>query len=142
MKNFLILGTIVFLSMLSNPESIMAQKKSNKVDPEIDVYYFHRTVRCVTCKRVEEFASKTIQEYFESETSKGVIRFTPVNVEEEANFKLAEKISGGNNGLYLVKHSKTGDQIIDLNDAAYDNIRDEAKFKETVSAKIREHLQK
>ncbi|NLF42751.1 MAG: hypothetical protein GX587_08650 [Bacteroidales bacterium] len=142
MKNFLILCTIVFVSLLASSESILAQKKSNNVDPEIDVYYFHRTIRCMTCKKVEELATKTLQENFANETSKGTIRFTPVNVEEEINFELAEKISGGNNGLFLVKHLKTGDQIIDLNDAAYDNIRDEAKFKEAVSAKIREHLQK
>ncbi len=142
MRNFLILSIVLFLSMLSNPESNMAQKKSKKADPEIDVYYFHRTVRCVTCKKVEEFASKTLQENFANEISQGIIRFITVNVEEEINFELTEKISGGNNGLYLVKHSKTDDQIIDLNDAAYDNIRDEAKFKEAVSAKIREHLQK
>lgn len=142
MKKTLIFSLLIVLCSMAGLESAQAQSKSKKKEPIVDVYYFHRTMRCYSCKKVEESATKTIEENFQKETTKGTLRYTPINIQEPENADLVAKVSQGSTGLYLVKHGKNGDEIIDLNETAYANMRNEAKFMEEITALIRNHLPK
>ncbi|MRR52887.1 MAG: hypothetical protein EG822_00045 [Deltaproteobacteria bacterium] len=53
--------------------------------PKVVVYYFHGNTRCVTCKKIENFAKSAIDNGFAAELKTGQIQFRAVNVEEPNN---------------------------------------------------------
>jgi hypothetical protein len=47
--------------------------------------YFHGSVRCATCRKIEAYAREAIEEGFGSEVAAGRVEFRAVNVEEPQN---------------------------------------------------------
>ncbi|NPU96242.1 MAG: hypothetical protein HPY51_03385 [Candidatus Omnitrophica bacterium] len=46
------------------------------------VYYFHRTVRCPTCLKIEMLTSQTVQEHFSDFLQEGILEWHVINMEE------------------------------------------------------------
>lgn len=53
--------------------------------PAVIAYYFHATMRCPTCLKMEEYARKAIEETYPTELGEGRIRWQAVNYDEPAN---------------------------------------------------------
>lgn len=47
---------------------------------KVIAYYFHVTVRCITCRTIERYSKEAIDRRFPEELKKGVIEWRPVNV--------------------------------------------------------------
>src|SRR5664280_3712279 len=58
----------------------------------IEVYYFHMTTRCVTCKTVEAEARKNIEMLYADQLKSGKISFTALNLEEATGKSMGEKL--------------------------------------------------
>lgn len=85
-------------------ENVANVEQKNEAQ-DIEAYYFHFTRRCATCKAVESVSSKALEElYGES------IVLKSVNLDDEANDELAEKIGVDGQSLLLVK----GDKKVDI----------------------------
>ena len=48
-------------------------------------YYFHGTMRCPTCYRLEQYSKEAIENNFKSELASGKLEFKIINVEEKNN---------------------------------------------------------
>lgn len=48
-------------------------------------YYFHGNFRCPSCRRIEQYAKETVEQYFKNELSSGKLVFKTINVEEKGN---------------------------------------------------------
>ncbi len=99
MKKVLLLLTFSFIAL-----STMGTDK-DEVSSEITAYYFHNTRRCVTCKAVEDVAYNALKDL-----SGGKILLKSVNLEDEANKDLVNKLGAKGQALLIVK----GDKKIDL----------------------------
>ncbi len=82
--------------------------KIEKVKKEI--YYFHNTRRCVTCKAIETETKKVLSENFAKEVENGEIVFKDFNAEESANKELVQKMGVSGSALIVV----CGDKKTDL----------------------------
>jgi hypothetical protein len=51
----------------------------------VTAYYFHRTVRCDTCRAIEAQAHATIEAEFTNELKNGALEWHVINVEEAGN---------------------------------------------------------
>lgn len=51
--------------------------------PMVTVYYFHRTMRCPTCRRLEELARQAVEKGFAHELDLGIVKWQTINVEQE-----------------------------------------------------------
>jgi hypothetical protein len=51
----------------------------------VTAYYFHRTVRCDTCRAIEAQAHATIEAEFANELRSGALEWHVINVEEAGN---------------------------------------------------------
>lgn len=47
--------------------------------------YFHGSIRCATCRKVESYAREAVEEGFKSEVASGAVEFRAVNLEVEEN---------------------------------------------------------
>lgn len=108
----------------------------------IEVIDFHSTHRCVTCESIESNAKYTIDTYFSEELKDGKITFKVVNVDDEENYKVAEKFEATGTALFInvVKDGK--EEQIDLTEFAFTNGRDTEIFSEELKIIIEEQLAK
>jgi len=100
MKKVLVFSWLIFSAMLVNCQN----------DSKVEVYYFHLTNRCATCKAVENVASLSLKNNFATEMKSGKIVFKSVNIEEKASKALMKKLNV--NGQSLIMYA--GDKKTDL----------------------------
>lgn len=99
----------------------------------IEVYYFHFTLRCVTCLTLEAKAKEYIETLYPNQVSTGLIKFRAMNLDEEETKPLAKRLGVNGQSLIIVK----GKKKIDLTTEGflYSMVKPE-KFKEIINEKI------
>lgn len=91
----------------SSQENVASKTKqplmsSIATTPEkIEVFLFHRTVRCSTCIAIGKLSERTVQEKFAEEAKSGIIVFKEINIDLPENKPLAEKFQAGGSALYI-----------------------------------------
>jgi hypothetical protein len=126
-----VLITLVGISCNAQTNQKPAPAVSNNGD--VEVYYFHRTVRCVTCKTVEAEARKNIEMLYPDQVKAGKISFTALNLEEATGKSMGEKLGVNSQTLLIVK----GDQKINItNEGFLYAVSQPQKFSDVIKSKI------
>jgi hypothetical protein len=87
-------------------ENIISNDSLEEVK-KIEVYYFHYTRRCATCRTVENVTKSILEELYPEDIKTGEITFITVNLEEKNNKSLAEKYQVSGQTLLFVSGSET-----------------------------------
>ena len=87
----------------SNGMSSSAQKVE-----KIEVYHFHATQQCYSCKTVGAYAEETIKTYFADELTSGKIVFASLNVDEGFNLETAKKYGATGSSLWIGVYDNNG----------------------------------
>ena len=126
---FLIVPLVACTAQPSNKDATASANNSDK----IEVYYFHFTARCVTCRTIETKAKENLETLYPNQFKQGLITFQSVNLEEASSKPLAEKLGVSGQTLLLVK----GDQKINLTNEGfmYAMVKPD-KFKEIINEKV------
>jgi len=99
----------------------------------VEVYYFHMTTRCVTCRTVEAEARKNIDMLYADQVKEGEISFTSLNLEESTGRSMGEKLGVNSQTLLIVK----GDQKINItNEGFLYAVSQPQKFAQVMKSKI------
>ena len=100
---------------------------------DVEVYYFHMTTRCVTCKTVEAEARKNVEMLYADQVKAGKISFTALNLEEATGKSMGEKLGVNSQTLLIVK----GDEKINItNEGFLYAVSQPQKFTEVMKSKI------
>ena len=135
MKNLILAG---FLLMLISGASCNAQPEKKQTiasnsGNDVEVYYFHRTARCITCKTVEAEARKNIEMLYADQVKTGKISFTSLNLEESTGKTAGDRLGVNSQTLLIVK----GDQKINItNEGFLYAVSKPEKFTEIIKEKI------
>lgn len=107
----------------------------------LEVYCFHGTRQCETCKNMKTNTKKVLDTYFTAQLKDSSIVFSIIDVDDEKNEKLAEKFQAAGTALMInkVKHGK--DSIIDWSDFAFEKANDDAVFISELKTMIDAALQ-
>ena len=104
------LVTVLILSFLMIPFfTISAEKKDQKTtvkSPQVEVYYFHFTRRCITCQAVETESKKAVETLYPEQIKKGLITFKSINLDEESSASLAKKNKVEGQSLLVIGKKK------------------------------------
>ena len=57
---------------------------------KVVAYYFHRTIRCPSCLRIEEYAKNAVESMFPQEIADGVVEWRTLNMERTDNARFVE----------------------------------------------------
>jgi hypothetical protein len=123
----------LFLMLMAGAFSCSSQENKkattqNASSGDIEVYYFHFSNRCVTCRTVESEAKADVEALYG-----GKISFQAINLDEDSSKALAEKLQVSGQTLLIVK----GDQKIDITNEGFMYARSNpAKFKTIIQDKI------
>lgn len=135
MKNLILAGLmmLVFSGVSCNAQPGKKKLVSANSGNDVEVYYFHRTTRCVTCKTVEAEARKNILMLYADQVLKGKISFTALNLEEATGKSVGEKLGVNSQTLLIVK----GDQKINItNEGFLYAVSKPDKFREIIKEKV------
>lgn len=140
---FIILSTILLLAACNNSdtkaenetakaEAVTSVKKQNR----LDVYCFHGTRQCETCKNMKANTKTALDKYFAAQLKDSTIVFTIVDVDDEKNEKLAEKFQATGTALMINKVVDGKDSIIDWSDFAFEKANDNEVFISGLKTRI------
>jgi hypothetical protein len=135
MKKFLSLS-VVMITLVAVSCNAQTNPKPASValnDSDIEVYYFHMTTRCVTCRTVEAEARKNVEMLYPELAKNGKISFTALNIEEATGKAMGEKLGVNSQTLLIVK----GDRKINItNEGFLYAVSQPQKFTEIMKSKI------
>ena len=135
MRNFLLLSLafITLVGISCNAQTKLKPASSVSKNGDVEVYYFHMTTRCVTCKTVEAEARKNVEMLYADQFKAGKISFTALNLEEATGKSVGEKLGVNSQTLLIVK----GDQKINItNEGFLYAVSQPQKFTEVMKSKI------
>jgi outer membrane PBP1 activator LpoA protein len=141
MKNLKSVLPIIFVALLlfacnaqtSENQTSETQNNAQAVSDDIQVYYFHNTMRCATCNAVEEETKMALEIFFGENIEDGSIEFTSLNLEEEEGESMAQTLKVSGQTLLIVR----GETQVNLTNEAFMNARiNPTKFHEILKAQI------
>ena len=134
-------ASVLFFAILLSFFGLSQGEENNSNKTHVDVYYFHREARCMTCLSIEENTKSTLEEYFADELKDGTINFYSICYEGETEKDKIEKYEADAPALYLTKIKKGKETNKNLTDFAFDNsLHNADKFKNGLRDKINELL--
>ena len=119
--------------------SISKQEVKEKT---IEVFDFHTTNRCITCKAIEANTQYTLETYFAQELESGKITFKVINIDDEENYELAKKFKASGTSLFLNIINPENEKQVDLTAFAFTYGKKKNVFSEKLKNKIEKHLEK
>jgi hypothetical protein len=75
---------------------------------KVEVYHFHGTHQCYSCKTVGAYAEETVNTYFADELKSGKLVFAHVNVDLPENKELVDKYGAKGSSLLIGIYGKDG----------------------------------
>lgn len=94
----------------------------------LEVYCFHGTRQCETCKNMKANTKTALDKYFASQLKDSSIVFSIIDVDDEKNEKLAEKFQATGTALMINKVVNGKDSIIDWSDFAFEKANDSEAY--------------
>ena len=131
-SSFLIMFA-AFSLFACNAQTSENQKTENVISEDIQVYYFHNTKRCATCKAVENETKMALETFYADKMNAGTIDFTSLNLEEDEGKTLAQTLHVSGQTLLIVK----GETHVNLTNEGFMNARtNPTKFHEILKTQI------
>lgn len=110
-------------------------------DNYIVVYYFHTTLRCPTCYKIEQYTHEAVEKYFDKEIKTGTISFKAVNVEQEKNQHYVKDYQLFSKAV-VISLIKGGKEVTYNNlSKIWEYVGDKAKFYEYIKTEITQYLE-
>ena len=143
MKRLFEKNTVIFMTILiaftmtirNNANSEDVLKKVDKEEALINVYYFHSTARCNTCRAIENETLSSLERYYKAKIKSGEIVFQTVNMDEKKGEALAKELNVESKTLLFVN----GDKKINLTNEAFSYAKNNPKI---YSTKIKKTINK
>jgi hypothetical protein len=135
MRKLFLISFVLFALVTISCNSQTNQKPVASVTKsgDVEVYYFHMTTRCVTCKTVEAEARKNVEMLYADQVKSGNISFTSLNLEEATGKSMGEKLGVNSQTLLIVN----GDKKINItNEGFLYAVSQPQKFTEVMKSKI------
>jgi hypothetical protein len=94
----------------------------------LEVYCFHGTRQCETCKNMKVNTKTALEKYFAAQLKDSSIVFSIIDVDDAKNAKLAEKFQATGTALMINKVVNGKDSIVDWSDFAFEKASDADVF--------------
>lgn len=104
--------------------------------PRTIVYYFHGTMRCPTCLRMERYAREAVAEDFAAELDAGRVEWQPVNYDDPANEHFVQEYGLSASALVVVSTDAGSTRVWRNLDRIWNLSGDEYEFKEYVVEQV------
>jgi hypothetical protein len=118
---------------VNSPAPGAAAKATNQ---QVIAYYFHGTVRCETCLKIERQAREAIERRFAVEVAEKRLVFKPVNYDKPANAHFLKDYKLRCPSLVVVRQKSGKDHKWKLLDKTWEHVEDPITFNEYVEGEM------
>ncbi|MGD0516938.1 MAG: nitrophenyl compound nitroreductase subunit ArsF family protein [Thermoguttaceae bacterium] len=89
-------AAIALFAMHQSARTIAAENTAASPSHQVIACYFHRTVRCNTCKKISAYIDEAVRTGFATQVKEGGVKMVMVDFQDEKNKKLTQayKITG------------------------------------------------
>jgi len=116
------------------------KEKQKKEKQKIVVTYFHNSVRCMSCRKIEAFTEEAVKASFGAELKAGRMDYKVVNVDEKANQHFIQDYQLFTKSV-VIAETKDGRQTRWKNlPKVWELLSNKEKFQSYVSGEIRDYL--
>src|SRR4030042_5980425 len=95
---------------------------------KLEIYHFHGTHQCYSCKTVGAYAEETVNTYFADEIKSGKIVFGHINGELPENKDLVVKYGAAGSSLWLGTYANGGNFSAEQNTNVWYKISDKEDY--------------
>jgi len=88
--------------------NVISDIQINSDIEKIEVYHFHATRQCYTCKTIGAFSEETVNTYFSNELKSGKLVFAHVNVDFPENKALVDRYGAKGSSLFIGAYYSDG----------------------------------
>ncbi len=107
---------------------------------KVIAYYFHGTVRCPTCYKLEQYSKEAIESNFKDALTSGKLEFKVINVEDKGNEYFTKDYQLYTKSL-VISLIQNGKEIKAKNlDKIWEYVGNKQKFSEYVTNEINSFL--
>jgi len=129
------------LQPVANGSLRATNKPANeKQTPVLVAYYFHGTLRCPTCLKMEKDAREAIQDAYQAEVASGRVRWQAVNYDEPANEHFVKDYGLVASSLVIVSGEAVASGVWRKLDRIWDLNGDEQAYKNYVIDEVKNML--
>jgi hypothetical protein len=112
---------------------------ASNVADKLEVYYFHATARCYSCKTIGQYVRETMEQKYAEQIKNGKIDYREINVDLPENKEVARKYQASGSSLFI-NRIKNGEDNIESDMNVWKLLGDETKFKSYLEDKINSYL--
>ncbi|ODU25234.1 MAG: hypothetical protein ABS95_00455 [Verrucomicrobia bacterium SCN 57-15] len=120
--------------------SALATATTNAPNEQVIAYYFHGTIRCVECLKIERRAREVIEQRFKTELASKRLVFKSVNYEQPENTHFLQDYKLPCPSLVLVRQKNGKDAKWKLMGDTWKLIEDSEKFVHYVEDEVNKSL--
>jgi hypothetical protein len=113
---------------------------TNAPSQQVIAYYFHGTVRCETCLKIEKQAKEAIERRFQTELDAQRLVFKPVNYEQPENTHFLQDYKLPCPSLVLVRQKDGKDEKWTLLGDTWQLIGEPVKFNNYIETEVNKFL--
>jgi hypothetical protein len=103
---------------------------------QVIAYYFHGTIRCLTCQKIERQPREAIERRFAFEVAEKRLVFKPVNYDQPENAHYLKDYKLPCPSLVLVRQKDGKDEKWKLLDKTWEYFENPVKFNEYVETEV------
>lgn len=111
----------------------------DQIAERLEVYYFHKTARCSSCKTIGQYVGETMEQKYEKQIEDGLIDFRVLNIDLPENKEIAKKYQASGSSLFMNRIIDGADNI-EQDTGVWRYLNDETKFKNYLENKINSSL--
>jgi hypothetical protein len=113
---------------------------AKRTNDQVIAYYFHGTIRCETCLKIEKQAREAIERRFPQEVAEKRLVFKPLNYDKPENAHFLKDFKLPCPSLVVVRQKGGMDQKWKLLDKTWDHVENPFKFSEYVEGEMEKFL--
>jgi hypothetical protein len=117
-------------------------KEPVKAPAKVIAYYFHVTVRCTTCRNIENYSKDVIHERFAQELASHRLEWRLVNVQLPENRHYIQDYQLFTKSLVLVLEQGGKEKEFKVLNDTWELVGDKAKMQKYVEKEVRDYLRK
>ena len=122
-----------------NGNSVTAKENTSGVE-KLEIYHFHATNQCYSCKTVGAYAEETVNTYFADELKSGKIVFAHINGDLPENKDLVTKYQVTGSSLWIGTYTKDGNFSAEQNTNVWYKISDKEDYMTYLKGIIEQKL--
>jgi hypothetical protein len=129
---FILAITLASLAAIQPSGHAMARPAAETLSPKVEVYYFHYSRRCASCRNVENESKRIVETLYADLVEKGEVTFASVNLEDQENHALAERCGATGQSLLVI----SGEERIDLTSQGFMHARNPERYEQEIKKVI------